>query len=86
MKVMLENMTDDVPLAAHERLLRESANIKKKYSDIFLKFADVHHGINHARAISPEEINQIGNLCFIFCFEKIYVGFIYFLHLVSATL
>ncbi|XP_071796167.1 uncharacterized protein [Asterias amurensis] len=59
MKVMLENMTDDVPLAAHERLLMESANIKKKYSDIFLKFADVHHGINHARAISPQELNQI---------------------------
>ena len=57
--VILDHMTDDISIAAQQGLLRESSKIQK-YCDIFLKFSDVHHGINHARALTPEDIQRIG--------------------------
>lgn len=42
-------------------LVRDSANIGRKYREIFLKFADVHHGINHAKPLSSHNIHHIGN-------------------------
>ena len=39
-------MTDDLPLACQNRLMREALTVKHKYRDIFLKFADVHQSIN----------------------------------------
>ena len=57
-------VTDNMPLAALERIRRRAAMIKAKYEEIFLKFADVHKGINHTRAVTDGDIHRIGKLLF----------------------
>lgn len=59
---ILQNMSyDDIPLKCQQEFLREAASMGSKFEDIFLKFADTHHAINHARALSPDELKRVGN-------------------------
>ena len=55
-----ENLSDDIPLAAQDRLNRQAATCRSNFSNIFLKFADVHHGINHAERLDVHNLKQIG--------------------------
>ena len=57
-----EHLTDDIPIGAQDRLLRQAATIRNNFRDIFMKFADVHHAIDHSAQIDPDEIQRIGTL------------------------
>ena len=53
-------LTDEMPLAAQERLRREAFQHRANFREIFQKFADVHKGINHANALTDEDVFRIG--------------------------
>ncbi|XP_038062362.1 uncharacterized protein LOC119732830 [Patiria miniata] len=71
-KVIEKHLTDNMPLAALDRLRRKAATIQEKFEDIFLKFADVHKGINHTHAVTDSDIHCIGKciLQYIHTFTK----------------
>ena len=52
---------DDIPVVRHKELVREAAQVGSKFGDIFLKFADTHFAINHARALTSDDLKRIGN-------------------------
>ena len=56
-----------MPLAGQERLRKQAAIISGKFKEIFLKFADVHRGINHTHAMNDDDIHRIGKFVFIKC-------------------
>ncbi|XP_071795963.1 uncharacterized protein [Asterias amurensis] len=57
-----ENLSDDIPLSAHDQLLRQAATTGSNFRQIFLMFADVHHGINHSNSLDTADIHRI-DLC-----------------------
>ena len=61
-KKVEENLTDDIPLGAQERLLRQSAVIGNDFMEVFLKFADVHRGMNHSNRVTSDELCRLGKL------------------------
>ncbi|XP_022110640.1 uncharacterized protein LOC110990110 [Acanthaster planci] len=59
LEVAEKSLTDDIPLAAHDKLRREAAHIGVHFQELFMKFADVHKGINHSSAVTQQQINCI---------------------------
>ena len=57
---MASTKSEDIAIANVCRLQREAAVIGNKFEEIFLKFADVHHAINHTNPLTDDEIQQIG--------------------------
>lgn len=57
---MEEMSCEDIPLAHHQRLIREAANVGEVFREILLKFADVHFAVNHARVVTHTELERIG--------------------------
>ena len=53
---------EDIPIAKHLDLIRESATIGSNFNEIMLKFADIHHGINHCNSITDGSLHRIGNI------------------------
>ena len=59
-RVIEQMASDDFPIAAYDRLRRRAAQIGQKFSDVFLKFADVHQAINHSNPLSELDIERAG--------------------------
>ena len=49
---------ENIPLAQH--LIREAASVGRTYQEIFLKFADVHFAINHAKVVTSDDLRHVG--------------------------
>lgn len=58
---VIESSLEDLPIAAHSRLERKAAQIGETFRNVFLKFADVHHAINHANKLNQDDIDRTGN-------------------------
>ncbi|XP_038062607.1 uncharacterized protein LOC119733099 [Patiria miniata] len=57
---VLESLScDSLPLARHQDLIREAASVGKTFHEIFMKFADVHFAINHARVITQDDLRRV---------------------------
>ncbi|XP_038062594.1 uncharacterized protein LOC119733087 [Patiria miniata] len=52
-------LTDDMSLTAQERLRRQAFQHRAHFREVFLKFADVHKGINHALALTDQDVLRI---------------------------
>ncbi|XP_038062353.1 uncharacterized protein LOC119732823 [Patiria miniata] len=57
--VIANAKSEDISIAALNRLEREAAVISKKFEEVLLQFADVHHGINHSNPLTDDGIQQI---------------------------
>ncbi|XP_071787541.1 uncharacterized protein [Asterias amurensis] len=57
--VMKDMICDTIPVVRYTDLIREASSIGETFMEIFMKFADVHFAINHAKAVSTEDLNQI---------------------------
>ncbi len=57
---VIEESLDELPIAAHSRLERKAVKIGEQFRNIFLKFVDVHHAINHANKLNQVDIERTG--------------------------
>ena len=57
----LEQMEyEHIPLVQHQQLVREAATVGIIFRDLLMKFADVHHAINHSRPVTHLDIKKAG--------------------------
>ncbi|XP_038063047.1 uncharacterized protein LOC119733744 [Patiria miniata] len=54
-----KHITDDIPLAAQERLRRQAATTGHNFKEVFLKFADAHRGMNHSNQMTTGDICRL---------------------------
>ena len=59
-KVLEALELDDLPLVQHHELVRSATKVGAIFRELLLKFADVHHGINHSRPVTHEDLRKAG--------------------------